>query len=138
MKATCRWLMVLIVACLGQSSALAEDQHFVHGEITALQLEQGMMTIRTGPASGPRNVMRVRLPAGAAGGAVDGPSADCLAVGRHVRVWGTDDPSGSSSLVASDIRGCGRAGCNDPTGVRARLSRDRRGQNQVMANSEQQ
>lgn len=126
MKPICGWLMALLLLCLDLSQALAEDQLFVHGEITALQLEKGMMTIRPGPASRQHDVIEVRLPESLVARAVDGPTADCLTVGRHVRVWGNDDPAGTNNLVASEIRGCGRAGCDDPTGVRARLARNRR------------
>lgn len=137
MNWTCRWLLMLLLFCLGVSPALSEDQLFIHGEITDLHLEKGLMTIRPGPTSGLHDVIEVRLPQSLAGSAVDGPSADCLAVGRHVRVWGNDDPAGTNHLVASEIRGCGRAGCDDPTGVRARLARNRRGQNPGMVKSEQ-
>jgi hypothetical protein len=101
----------------------------LHGEILALSRQDMVMTVqllRTSDPSGGR-VVTVLLPADmvhlSAAGSEQLPV--CLFPGNHVRIRGTVTASDSDSYLADEVRGCGMAACNDPTGVRARLFRKR-------------
>jgi hypothetical protein len=48
---------------------------------------------------------------------------DCVTAGALIRLWGEQLPGGVNTFIATDIRGCRGGGCQDPTGVRSRLSR---------------
>ncbi len=51
----------------------------------------------------------------------------CVVVGESVRLWGTQSVDDAHLFLTTDIRGCRGGGCSDPTGVRSRLLRARKG-----------
>ncbi len=46
---------------------------------------------------------------------------DCVAPGETIRLWGSNETTDDPYFLATDIRGCRKGGCSDPTGVRSRL-----------------
>jgi len=46
---------------------------------------------------------------------------ECVVQGATIRLWGSTEGIGKPVFLATDIRGCRKGGCSDPTGVRSRL-----------------
>ena len=53
------------------------------------------------------------------------PFPECVVPGKKIRLWGEKEKSSNRVFTATDIRGCGGGGCQDPTGVRSRLRKMR-------------
>lgn len=126
--------MVLVINCILLVFTLwswpaigwSDERAFLHGEIQKLDQDKLIMTIREEGEGQAGRLVRVALPQAVLTAAGDARLPDCLAVGRHVRVWGTAYAVDSSSFTADDVRGCTMAECGDPTGVRSRLFRHRK------------
>ena len=117
--------LLLVLTLLGPGAALAEKGAFLHGEISAVDTSSRRLTLRTVPTDG--EVVReveVELPNRGKRQDSSDVLSGCIVVGRHIRVWG-EGTEGGALFRAAEVRGCNRAACEDPTGVRARLYRHR-------------
>ncbi len=50
---------------------------------------------------------------------------ECVVSGATIRLWGSTETVEKPVFLATDIRGCRKGGCSDPTGVRLRLRKIR-------------
>jgi hypothetical protein len=114
-------LSILLTVLAVPASGWALD--FLHGEIETVDSAARVMVVRADQETGGGRLIRVMLPEepAPAGGRLPG----CIAVGHHIRVWGLGNRNDGAAFQADEIRGCGMAGCGDPTGVRSRLYRNR-------------
>lgn len=119
------FLGLMIMAASVSGRAFGRD--FLHGEIETVDRAARVMTVRVDRETGDDRLIRVMLPDAFAGDEVQAGATlpGCIAAGRHVRVWGQARQSEDSAFRADEVRGCGMSACSDPTGVRARLFRNR-------------
>ncbi len=60
----------------------------------------------------------------------------CVVQGAIIRLWGSTAKEDSQYFLATDIRGCRKGGCSDPTGVRSRLRKIRKYENRISEDGE--
>ena len=121
-------VFTLMVVCGGTASGWAVD--FLHGEIEAVDEAGLSMTLCADQQTGNGQLIEVILTKEAVrqcAMAADQQLPGCIAVGRHVKVWGKRNQSDAASFRADEVRGCGMASGGDPTGVRSRLNHNRAG-----------
>ena len=122
-----RSCLFILIICLGISVAAAEASEVILGVVSAVDREQGLVTLKvidsSGDDSGQSQSKTLSV-------VVDPDQMpDCVAPGNTIRVWGEylGDES-ALSFRADSIRGGQANGRrNDPTGVRSRLGRGRQG-----------
>jgi uncharacterized membrane protein YgcG len=51
---------------------------------------------------------------------------ECVVPGATIRLWGKAETKKDLYFLATDIRGCRKGACSDPTGVRSRLRKIRK------------
>lgn len=124
-------MLGLIAFTLLPFTAWAGEQTVLTGEIYSLDVTAGTMQIAHADGSGNELVNVVLAEQwGAQNGTLGSSGQNCLAVGKTVRLigrTGADD----DRFVAENIRGCSVATCNDPTGVRARLYRNKQSNKRI-------
>ena len=108
---------------LGMSVAVAEASEVVLGVVNAVDMEQGIVTLKVidsgGDGSGQPQPESLSV-------TVDPDQIpDCVAPGNTIRIWGEYIGDGSSlSFRVNSIRGGSvNSRRHDPTGVRSRLGR---------------
>lgn len=119
-------IILLLLSLCGESPA--GNQDFLFGEVLALDEKNLMVRLKTtGNDSGGQTVLiglHKDLLFHTQSGILRLPG--CLTVGNYVRFWGKHQDTGNELFLATEVRGCGRQGCGDPTGVRSRLMQEKR------------
>lgn len=125
MRLVTRILMGLLL--LWPLSGHGGERVLLLGEIQSVDGPGRSMILRTGMARQDGRLVRVILPRRLVGesGEISSAWHDCLTAGRSIEVWGAESGNGQGVFLAEGLRGCAMTGCGDPTGVRARLYRNR-------------
>jgi len=116
----------LMAVCGGAATGWAVD--FLHGEIEAVDMAGRSMTLRADLQTGNGKLIQVILPEPVVREpdmTGDRKLPGCIAVGRHVKVWGERNSNNEAPFRADEVRGCGMVAGADPTGVRSRLNHNR-------------
>lgn len=116
-------LLLLLWPISGQGGELT----LLQGEIQSVDGPGRSMIVKTGMAHQQGGLVRIVLSENmvAENGAIPAAWHNCLTAGRSIEVWGTESGNGQGVFLAESFRGCSMSGCGDPTGVRARLYRNR-------------
>ena len=116
-------LLLLLWPLNGQGGELT----LLEGEIQSVDGPGRMMIVKTGKTHQDGGMVRIILSENlvAADGALPPAWHTCLTAGRSIQVWAAESDNGQGVFLAERVRGCSVSGCGDPTGVRARLFRNR-------------
>ncbi len=114
---------IVLILLLIASSAFAQE--FLVARV--LEVHPQNMELTVVPITDPKNKITVRI-----AGKNDLPRHDgqslfpgCVVQGATIRLWGSNEKADSPFFLATDIRGCRKGSCSDPTGVRSRLRKIR-------------
>lgn len=121
--------LIVSVLLLLTSLSEASGQDFLHGKVLEVDPVELIMTVQADQPEGGEKVIAVYLSQEVLieTGSGEMRLPGCVMQGKHVRVWGKAFAAGRADFQALEVRCCGMASCNDPTGVRARLFRKRSG-----------
>lgn len=117
--------LLLFLSCQSRASGM----DFLHGEVLDIDPKRLIITVQTDYQTEADQIVVVSLPQELMfeSGSGELRLPGCITPGKHIRIWGTAAINLNSTFKALKVRGCGMALCNDPTGVRERLFRNRNG-----------
>ncbi len=119
--------LIFSVVVLFASLSFASDQDFLHGKVLEVDSDGLVMIVQPDQDAGEMVTVMLSSALLVESGSGELRLPGCITSGNHVRVWGKVADVGRATFQAFEVRGCGMASCNDPTGVRERLSRKRQG-----------
>lgn len=119
--------LIFLLSLLFASLSFASDQDFLHGKVLEVDPEGLVMIVQPDQDAGEPITVLLSSALMVESGSGELRLPGCVNFGNHIRVWGKAGDGLGATFQAFKVRGCGMASCNDPTGVRARLSRKRQG-----------